>query len=325
MVTETLPQGVAALHPDWPEARFNCSGMFTHHPLITQLAELIRTDYGIAAPIAAIHGAPAIRWNAGRVIRQWGDQAAITSAIRQVHAQGIGYFPTFTNNTIEDGDMGDPACNFILELVSCRADINGVIVVNDRLSDYIRQRCPELRQVASVIKPTLEGGLRKPSYYNELGKRFFRYVVDPDDSRDPRLMDQLDRSKAEILVNENCVAFCPNRARHYRAYARLQRAIGTPDQQAAQKEVADVAASCRSLLNMTRAGHGERSCNLSRAEVKSLYDMGFRHFKLQGRADDPFTYAFDLTRFLLEPEVAAPRTQKMLSSWLTTMVVPAGR
>ncbi len=299
--------------------------MFTHHPMILKLLELVQTDYGVRLPIEAIHGAPPVPWNAGRVMQRPVNQNSLANAMRLVEAAGIGYFPTFTNHLLEDGDLGNPTCNFILETIAAKPDLNGVIVVSDKLSDYIHRRYPNLRQVASVIKATLEGGLRKPQYYNELGNRFYRYVVDPDDSRDLKLMDQLDRDKAEIMLNESCVAFCPDRARHYQAYARLQRAIGTPDQQAAQAEADRIRASCRSPMSVNLAGHNERSCNMERSEVKALYDMGFRHFKLQGRLDDPFTFSYDLVRFLLEPDIAAPRTQKMLSGWLMSVLVMTGK
>jgi hypothetical protein len=40
--------------------------------------------------------------------------------------------------------------------------------------------------------------------------------------------------------------------------------------------------------------------------------MGFRYFKLQGRTDNVFGYAYDLVRYLLEPDVAAPLVYRPL-------------
>ena len=42
------------------------------------------------------------------------------------------------------------------------------------------------------------------------------------------------------------------------------------------------------------------------------YDLGFRHFKLQGRRDNVYSYIYDLTRYLLEPDFAAPLVFKTL-------------
>jgi hypothetical protein len=40
--------------------------------------------------------------------------------------------------------------------------------------------------------------------------------------------------------------------------------------------------------------------------------MGFRYFKIQGRDNIPYCFAYDLTRYTLEPGVAAPLVYKML-------------
>ncbi|MGA2496625.1 MAG: hypothetical protein ABSH20_02730 [Tepidisphaeraceae bacterium] len=42
--------------------------------------------------------------------------------------------------------------------------------------------------------------------------------------------------------------------------------------------------------------------------------MGFRFFKLQGRRDHVATYFYDLVRYTLEPDHAAPLVFKALSS-----------
>ena len=322
MLTETLPTKMSALHPDWPQARFNISGMFAHEPLIVRYLEVVEKDLGVRAPIEAVHGAPPVPWNGGRLARVAFNRERFAAHLEFLHSKGVGYFPTFTNRFVTKEELGDPACNYILECISRRADLNGVIVVSDLLSEYIAERYPRLRQVASVIKVTMEHGEGRGEYYSGLGERFERYVVDPDDGRDVGLLEQLDRAKAEILVNENCVADCPKRARHYDAHARLQRAATPAERQLAQREVDDICRTCGSLLNLNRMGCGERSCNLSRGELREIYQMGFRHFKLQGRADDPFTYAYDLVRFTLEPEFAAPRIFKVLSTWMCTVAVP---
>ena len=44
-------------------------------------------------------------------------------------------------------------------------------------------------------------------------------------------------------------------------------------------------ADCQSLPPMRQIGKRERNCNFTREEMKAVYDLGFRHFKLQGRRD----------------------------------------
>lgn len=300
------PLGVSALHPDWPDARFNVSGMFVYHKVLIDIARIVEHRFDCRIPVESVHGAPGVPWNAGRPSSIPFSPGAFKSVLHALHDLGIGCYLTFTNHLVEKCDLGHPGCNEMLDCISERLDMNGVIVVSDLLSEYIAASYPGLRQVASVIKVTLENGRGRADYYRSLGSRFHRYVVHPDDCLDVCLMDQLDRDKAEILVNENCAPDCPNRARHYETYARWQKAVGAPERQRIQREMDRLTAGCPSALTLTRLDHRQRTRNLSRTELKSIYDMGFRHFKIQGRANSPFLFLYDLTRFLLDPEVVAP-------------------
>ncbi len=315
-MTPGVPLGLKALHPDWPEARFNVSGMFIFTRMVLDYIDLMRRGFDTTVGVEAMHGAPAVRWNAGRFSKFAIDPGQLPALLNAMHARGIGYFPTFTNHLLDEKDLDDPVCNQILQCVSRHTDLNGVIVVSDLLSRRISQLYPQLRQVASIIKVTFDGGKGKPDYYRRLGDRFHRYVVHPDDCRDMRLMEQLDRDKAEIIVNENCVADCPAREHHYELYARIQLATTPEEMFRVQGEIDAVVQACQSPIHADKLGSRRRNCNLTHTEMKGLYDMGFRHFKLQGRADDPYMYCFDLTRFTLEPDMAAPLAYKAVCKGL---------
>jgi len=321
MAENGFAAGVEALHPDWPEARFNIPGMFVYHPIVMQLVGVMEGGFNCRLPIEAIHGAPAVRWNGGRAMRVGYNAAEFKGVLEFLYSKNIGYFPTFTNHLIEQSDLGDPVGNSILEHLGQRPDLNGVIVNSDLLSKHIAEKYPKLRQVASIIKVTFAGGGGRADYYRELGERFYRYVVHPDDCRDMKLLEQLDREKAEIIVNENCVANCPSRVKHYEAYARWQTAPSVVEQQIVQQEINQIASACHSPFHMNRMGERQRSCNLSRGEVKAIYGMGFRHFKIQGRADDPYTFTYDLVRFMMEPDFVVPLVYKSLCRWLEKVLV----
>jgi collagenase-like PrtC family protease len=321
VVTNGFPLGTAALHPDWVEARFNVPGVFSHQPLIIQLEGMMALGFGCHLPIETIHGAPAVVWNGGRAMQTSYNPDEFKEFLRFLAFRQMGCFPTFTNHLIGQNDLADPAGNGILEQLSQRPDLHGVIVNSEMLSKHIAEKHPKLRQVASIIKVAMEQGRGKADYYRQLGERFYRYVVHPDDCRDLKLLEKLDREKAEIIVNENCVADCPRRVEHYGAYAKWQKAGSLPEQQAVRQEINQIVATCHSPLHVNRMPEHQRSCNLSRAEVKAAYDLGFRHFKLQGRADDPYTCAYDLVRFMLEPDVVGPLVYKATCRWLATAFV----
>jgi hypothetical protein len=193
-----------------------------------------------------------------------------------------------------------------------------VIVNSDLLSHYIAGRYPSLRQVASVTKVVAEGGRGKASYYNDLGKRFCRYVLHWDDCRDARLLDQLDRTKAEIILNEHCMRDCAMRARHYEAIARMHKCLGGRqgtamaasgdallERRAAEQELAQLLALCPASPTARQIGKQRRNCTLTHNELRSLYRMGFRHFKIQGRGVHPRSLIYNLAHYALEPGCAA--------------------
>lgn len=325
--TECLPLAGAALHPDWPEARFNVSGMFTHHRLILELISMAQQTLNCRLPIESIHGAPAVLWNAGRPSAAPFSAPDFTSLLNTLYSHNIGYYPTFTNHLLESADLKDPRSNYILDAINQRPDLNGVILSSDLLSKYIAEKYPALRQVASIVKVTFEKGQGRPDYYHQLGQRFSRYVVHPDDCRDLHLLNQLDRDQAEIIVNENCAIHCPQRAHHYDAYARWQKLVNAPQVPAAlnsinpvterrfvEQEMVQIKGRCQAPLDLDCLAKQNRSCYLSSSETKAVYDLGFRHFKLQGRADDPIFYAYDLVHFLLEPQFVAQLFYKTLLS-----------
>lgn len=294
---DTYPTGDQALHRDWPDARFNVSGMFAFDDLILQFIDLVRRTLECRLPIVSLHGAPAVPWNAGRLVRHPFDLQQLPATLDKLAARGLGCHLTFTNHLLTASDLQDPAGNFLLDCIARRPDLNTVIINSDLLSQHIARRYPNLRQVASITKVVTENGRGNVAYYRELGQRFYRYVVHPDDVHDPRLLDQLDRDQAEIIINECCNRHCALRARHYNLVAQAQKAPG----HAAQPPI------CLQPPDPPeRVSDTTRTCELAHSELKAIYDLGFRNLKLQGRAASFFILAYDLCYFMLEPDSAAP-------------------
>ncbi len=322
---DAFPLGNAALNPDWPEGRFNVSGMFVFEAMVLAFLEAVEAGFGCRVPIEAVHGAPTVLWSGGRHMQLRLNPAGFSATLDRLYSRGVGCWLTFTNHLLEAGDLGDADGNFLLESIAQRPDLNGVIVSSELLSKYIAGRYPSLRQVASLTKVVAEGGTGNASYYNELGKRFSRYVVHPDDYQDRPLLDQLDRTKAEIILNENCLRGCLRRGRHYEAIARAYKSLGDHQvtvsggpgdtllqQRMDGEELGQFQAACPSVPMSRQIGKRQRNCNLTPNELKSLYDMGFRCFKLQGRNDNVFCFAYDLARYTLEPGCAVPLIYKVL-------------
>ncbi len=298
--------------PLWPAAMWNVSGLFVFDDLISDLIVNVKRAFGVSPPVRAVHGAPDVLWNGGRLSRAQPTSAQVDQVFDWYNQRGIGIFMTFTNHLLQEDHLADRTCNHFLELLNSRTDLNGVVLSSDLLSDHVRRRYPDLQQTASIVKVSVEGGRSDLEYYRRLADRFDRFVLHPDDNFNEELVQSLDKSKIELIVNENCVVNCATRARHYELSSADHLNPGY-DLQLQEESIQFQEETCRALPMYKQLEAGVRNCNLSARELGRLYGLGFRSFKLQGRGDSSQCMLYDLTRYLLEPEVAAPLIFKACS------------
>ena len=290
-----MPNGQAALHPLWPEARWNISALFTHDQITYHALAALKERFDCRPTVDAIHGSLPVLWNGGRTARKPmpGDPALVEKRLEAFNGAGIGVYYTFSNHLLGQEDLAHEACNRLLDAIDNDTGLNGVIVASDLLVDHIRKEHPALKLTASIVKATVENGKGDVDYYRKQAERFDSVMVHSDDGFNLDLLDQLDREKMEILVNENCVRNCTVREKHYTLLATEQRTGGKSQQE-----------GC--LMPLTELDGKNLSCNMTDEEFKSVYDMGFRRFKLQGRCDKVWQYLYDFSRYLLEPTLVAP-------------------
>jgi hypothetical protein len=227
---------------------------------------------------------------------------------------GIGVHYTFTNHLLDKGDLDHPQANALLESIDNGRGLNGVILSSDVLFDYVRQRHPDLMLTASIIKVTEEERRGDVTYYRAAQERFDSVMMHPDDGFAYHLLDQLDRDKIEILVNEDCALRCPNRVNDYQVMASIIKAEITNGPEL------EYACTRKKYCNAPqgRLVPTIRCCNFTMPEMIQVYEMGFRRFKLQGRQNMPATFLFDLLRFAVEPELIAPIIYKSIVSGQAT-------
>jgi len=298
-----MPSGKAALHPLWPEARWNVSGLFVRGRLLYDLKRLLEDRFGCRLNFENVHGAPAVPWNAGRISHVPLQMAALPNTIRMFNEAGIGVFYTFTNHLLEEEDLAEPTCNQMLDLIDNGRGLNGVILVSELLYDHLRREHPELKLTASVVKSTLDGGRGNLDYYRRQSERFESVMVHPDDALDFELLSQLDREKTEILVNENCGMNCDHRPKDYQLTAVQHRDRNYSDGLTSPVE-RQRKARCRQPQR--RLDPKRRPCSFTTQEMKRAYDAGFRRFKLQGRQDSAEPFLYDVLRYTVESDLVLP-------------------
>jgi hypothetical protein len=316
-----MPRGQAALHPLWPEARWNISGLFVFDRIFLELLTVLKDRFDCTPAIDSVHGAPDILWNCGRISQHpLPKPQALAGMVNFLNSHNIGVHFTFSNHLLEAKDLADPICNGLMEFINNGRGLNGVILSSDILYDYIKKRFPDLKLTASIVKVAAEGGKGKKSYYERQCDRFDSVMLHPDDAFVPDLLEELDREKIEIIVNENCVRHCAIRKGHYdliveQFHARKQ--AYEAGQEAPPATLQDHMGN-QCLMPLIRLDGYNRSCNLSERELAGIYNMGYRRFKLQGRGDNPPAFVYDLVRFLMEPDLVQPVLYKsFVLEWVT--------
>jgi hypothetical protein len=272
------------LNPHWPEARWDVSGAFAGDLVLARLHRFAREQLGLIL-FSQVHGAPPCLWAGGRVKQQFLGRQAIERIIRGYEAVGVSVCATFTNVEIPPDRLGNGLGNFILACLSQYnpAGNNGVILCEETLADHVRREHPGLRRIASVVKIAKEQGKGNADYYRRLADRYDKVMVHPDDNVNLDLLAQLEqKDKYEILVNEQCILGCQMRTRHYEGISAQY--VDPFDLTPSEEGQAMLARNrCLDLRRLLPPDSPARTLVLSTHELRQLYELGFRNFKIQGR------------------------------------------
>ena len=170
------------LNPDWPDAKWDIGGLFVHDDNIFQLLDQIQNRYACILPITSVFGCYNVMWQGGRTscsspvhnYSGWTPE----EVIKDYNNRGIGCTFTFSNTLLKEEHLSDPSCNYLLDLLARQNfDSNSVAITCDILSDYIRDKYPNLRQKASIVKLTSEMPKKRTfEYYESLFEKYDRIL-----------------------------------------------------------------------------------------------------------------------------------------------------
>ena len=284
-------------NPGWPDAVWDVSGAFVNDRELIAFYDFCKLLLGYE-PFRIVHGAPLCVWNSGRVLKHLlRDAEEIRTAGLAYEQRGIAMYLTFTNLLLQEKDLNDKLGEALLIFCTNHnpGKRNAVIAASDVLRDHVRRNYPDLRLVSSILKITNEHGRGKEEVYRRLAEEYDEVMVHPDDVLNYPLLEKLeDKKRYILLINEYCVRQCPIRHLHYAALSRQAKDFLNADNDEFDKRQASN--GCRSLYTLlTDAKHGVLALNTP--EIQRLRDMGFRHFKLQGRGHaNASGILFDLIR-----------------------------
>lgn len=279
------------------DIELDVAGLFYYSELIIDLIKSVKNRIGYILPIKTIYGCPSVKWNGGRIIinkKNINYHDKYEEKIKILNEFNISPIITFTNNKLNEKDFYDIECNNLLSILNKINIPFKVRIVDDNLRKYIKHIYPNIKICASVIKVEIEGGKGDISYYKHLESKFDRYVVHPDDNFNYELLTQLDKSKAEILLNEKCYVNCNRRSEHYNIISNIQLGINANQDEILKK--------CPAIPEKKQINSTKRNISLSMNEFNELYNIGFRKFKLQGRTDNLYVFVYDILRYSIQDE-----------------------
>ncbi len=291
------------LNQNWPEAEWDVSGAFSNDRELLILHDFFYKAFGVRI-IHTIHGAPLCLWNSGRVIPK------LLCSAEQIRDGGIAYLKrgiaidlTFSNHLLNEKDCENVVGNEILKFFSNNNPTkkNAVIVASDALYEHVKKNFPSLKLVSSIVKISVENGKGRLDFYKKYAEKYDKVMIHPDDSYNFELLEKLeDKSKYEILLNEYCVRGCKIRPLHYASLSRLSKNFFGEDSSKFDGMLAKN--GCSDLVHLLT--HSERGvAALSFREIKKLYEMGFRKFKIQGRGmTNAAGSIFDILRLALRDD-----------------------
>lgn len=311
------------LNPLWPDAEWDVSGAFVNDRELVAFFDYCKLILGFE-PFHIVHGAPLCEWNSGRVLTQLIRTAEeIRTAGLEYEKRNIAVYTTFTNLYLEEKHMTDRLCNAMCIFFSRHNPTgrNAVIVASEVLRQHIRKEYPTLKLVSSILKITNGGGKGKPDVYKQLAEDYDEVMVHPDDVLNYDLLEQIeDKERHILLVNEYCIRNCPLRPLHYKTLSESAFRFLSYDSTDFEKRQATN--GCQDLFTLLADPKRSVLC-LNTPEIQRLRDMGFRHFKLQGRGhNNASSILFDLLRLALRNDAADENAMHFAGQMFWESLIP---
>lgn len=287
---------IADNNPQSNTAHYHLPGLFEFYELYRIFLKLFsehREYFFEWCDIGSIYGAPAdCIWGGGRVGFGEDDEDKVMELIEEYH---ISARLTFSNSLLKPEHLSDIRCNRLCERLSQSKDVkNGVIVHSELLTQYLREKYPELYLVSSTTKVLTDFN----DLMKEVSRDEFEYVV--PDFRLNREFEKFgtlslkQKQKLEFLCNECCSFECRDRKLCYENVSR--------------KSLGEVCEDHR-----CRAPFGFEGYRFSRAmenpgfigteDILTCYmPIGINNFKIEGRGLGSAVILEFLLYYMTKPE-----------------------
>lgn len=222
-------------------------------------------------------------WNGGRINR---DIYYNDALIEYYYNKGVSIALTMSNHNI---DLSDEVGNHLLK--KFHREGNALIIVNDSLRQYVRDKFPKYDLIYSI---TGMGHLNIPlqdsdiAFYRDLESKYDWIVPRFEHIFDAR-SNELDATKWEVMLNDTCVYGCKHYDAHFKAIAD-ENTAGRPY----SKEIEE----CW-LPKFDFNKDSKYECmDIKPDAMRKLREMGVKSFKITGREMQDDEYYGELMRFV---------------------------
>jgi collagenase-like PrtC family protease len=299
---------------------WNISGAIVHGGVILPFVD------GLDWPDVCFHvhdGFPGLSWSGGRERAGRVEPDVLDDAVEQYRRRNIGFNLLFSNHLLTQDDLCDEYGNMLL--AKLHDERNGVVVCDGVLADHVRAKFPKYELIRSVVNAYLDEVIYRPKgaiirYFEDKTEQYDLVVVPSELNLRFDILDTLDKSKLEFLVNNGCFWHCPFSGKHYGAIARAFKSPeGSSGVRVCLAREAMRAGRTERLMDHLRTYDGlqdevgnrikrvktgqrvvVRKSWMTYEQIATMQRNGCSHFKLQGRDIPSEEFASSLGRFLVE-------------------------
>ena len=232
---------------------------------------------------------PGAIWN-GRTIlagRPFLGIQEINNIREQVESLNIGFNLTWNNHLIDEIDLNDKFCNLITEIF--HNGKHSITVGNDLMLSYLKEKYPHFSYYQSIIQSANNKDFIQNNDYDiqlistKLNNNWeYLNTINPKE-----------RARIEFLCDESCFPTCP-KLHHYDLVNYCNKNFARE----AKVESVDCPVDWRfSYHNKTRW-----PITINPEDISKYLDLGFQHFKLEGRGASPVPLFYRVCKYLVKPE-----------------------
>lgn len=268
---------------EFPEARWNVGGVFLYDNAREQLCDFVRQNFARENTVAETHGAPSCAWTL-----DWFQSRGLVSpgkmagTLKAVAARNAAFTLNFDNPHIDEKSLGDAIGNTLLAYAAQMPHAS-VAVASEPLATHIRAKFPSLPIRAGANKVVAENGRGNADYYKDASARFAVVALHSDDAFDLPLLENLAKNvgteKFEITVNDTCLRDCSLRAEHLATLAEIRKNPWDAEPLRARHALL-AKMKCEDVF-VPGAENAPRAALFSREDLRAVYALGFRRFRIQ--------------------------------------------